>query len=371
MPDHDVAIVGAGPVGLLLACLLAQSGIDIAVYEKRAGEDERSRAIGIHPPGIAALDEAGLGASVRSEALGLDGGEVLCGGRVLASVSFTPRQRVLILPQHRTHALLRSRLAELAPDALHFDHGVQDLHEDGAVVHLSLDAAGAHRDATASVVVAADGVRSGIRDRLGIPWHERPGSGSYVMADVPEDDVSPWARLHCEAGGLVEAFPLPDGRRRWVVGDPEGRLQDPDSFAQAILERTGVRPTMPEDSPTPFRAQQHRAARASRGRVVLLGDALHETSPIGGQGMNLGWTAATQLAVAVEQTLRAGPPDFAAYERSVLRSAARAQRRSAFYMAMGRPARGAALGARNTVISVLGSAPLRGRTADLITMRGL
>ena len=52
MPDHDVAIVGAGPVGLLLACLLAQRGVDVAVFDARSGADGRSRAIGIHPPGL-------------------------------------------------------------------------------------------------------------------------------------------------------------------------------------------------------------------------------------------------------------------------------------------------------------------------------
>lgn len=73
MPDHDVAIVGGGPVGLLLACLLAQRGVEVAVYEQRTGADDRSRAIGIHPPGRAALDAAGLGDAFRNEALELDG----------------------------------------------------------------------------------------------------------------------------------------------------------------------------------------------------------------------------------------------------------------------------------------------------------
>ena len=368
MPDHDVAIVGAGPVGLLLACLLAQRGIDVAVFEARDGADERSRAIGIHPPGQVALDAAGIGDEARGEALVLEGGEVVCAGRVLASLSFSERQRVLILPQHRTGELLRGRLSELSADALQLGRAVAGVRNEGTVVRLTLAQS---NDVTASVVVAADGVRSGIRQQLGIGWRGRPGAGWYAMADTHDVDRGSRAQLYCEAEGLVESFPLPEGRRRWVAADPERVLGEAESFMRAIHARTGIHLDLASETrPTIFQARQHRASRLVDGRVVLVGDAAHETSPIGGQGMNLGWAAAVDLAAAIERSLRAGLPDFADYERRALRAAARAQRRSYFYMTMGRPVRGPVLAGRNAVIRMLGTAPLRDRTADMITMRG-
>lgn len=376
MPDHDVAIVGAGPVGLLLACLLAQAGIDVAVYERRGDDDDRSRAIGIHPPGLAALDAAGLGAQVREEALELEGGEVLSGGRVLASLSFAAGQRVLVLPQHRTHALLVERLRQLRSATMLTGHDVVDVRNEGSLVRLAFDAAGERREATASFVVAADGVHSGIRRLLGIGWHGRHGSGSYAMVDITQAQRSSRVQLHCETAGLVESFPLPRGQRRWVAADPRGALGDATAFAGAIRERTGIRLELPAGlRPTMFRAQQHRAARLTAGRVVLLGDAAHETSPIGGQGMNLGWTAALRLAMTLDHSLQRGraefrEADFREYERRTRRDAATAQRRSAFYMAMGHAARGPWLIARNSGIRLLGTAPLRRSTANMITMRG-
>src|SRR5690606_11906002 len=171
------------------------------------------------------------------------------------------------------------------------------------------------------------------------------------------------ARLYCEAAGLVESFPLPQARRRWVVSDPHRVFGDTVAFAGEIRRRTGIRPELPADArPAVFHGQQHRAERLAAGRIVLVGDAGHETSPIGGQGMNLGWAAALELAAAIELSLRAREPEFDAYERSTLAAAVRAQRRSRFYMTMGRPARGPVLVARNAVIGMLGSPPLRQRT---------
>lgn len=367
MPDHDVAIIGAGPVGLLLACLLAQAGVDVVVFEARDGTDRRSRAIGIHPPGRDALEAAGLGAPVHEEALALDGGEVICRGRTLASVSFAAGQQVLILPQQRTDALLRQRLSQLCEHALRPGRNVTGVREEGDAVRVQIEAS---RDVTASYVIGADGVRSGLRAQLGIGWRPRPGRGRYAMADVPGDTGPARAQLHCEPAGLVESFPLPRARR-WVASDPQRTLGDAAAFAQAIQERTGIRLDLPAGiQPATFEVRQHLADRSVVGRIALVGDAAHETSPIGGQGMNLGWMAARHLADVICRALRDGRGDLRDYERRTRHAAAGAQRRSYFYMTMGRPVRAPGLVARSALIRLLGTAALRTRTADMITMRG-
>lgn len=375
MRDGDVVVVGAGPVGLLLACLLAQGGLRTVVCERRVDPDARTRAIGIHRPGLDALDAAGVGGAVRAEALRLQGGEVRSRRRTVAELTFDADRPVLVLPQSRTHALLRSRLTALSPDALRPGWTVRALRDEGAAVHVAVDTAAGALGLTAGVVVVADGVRSRFRRELAAGWHRRAGEARYAMVDVDADVADPHDRavLHCEPEGLVESFPLPGGRRRWVARQREGEdLSTAAAFRAAVLARTGIRLSLGEDlRPASFHASQHTVGRAVHGRIMLLGDAAHELSPIGGQGMNLGWGDALRLAAALAARGCDAAPDLRGFEAAVRRRTRIAQRRSAFYMAMGAPATGVTVRGRELLLRALGSAPLRDGTAGLITMRGL
>lgn len=366
MPDAIIA--GGGPVGLLLGCLLAGRGVDVLVCEKRDGADVRTRAIGIHPPGLAALDDAGVGEGVRAEAVQLDRGEVHARGRILASVPFGAARPVMTLAQPRTVALLRARLQELG-SALRTGSAVRGFRDEGHRVAVRI---AGEEERHAAFLVVADGVRSGLRRAAGVGWRAHGGTAQYAMIDVPDDGEDRVARIHCEPDGLVESFPLPGGVRRWVVRTGDGDGMTADRFAEAVRSRTGLRIRIPDGaSPTAFTAAQHRAARFARGRVALLGDAAREISPIGGQGMNLGWSDAAMLASAMTDSLRGGDPDLDGCARRASRRAAAAQRRSSFYMAMGAPVPLFIQRVREGAVRGLGSRPLRQRAAELVTMGGL
>jgi 2-polyprenyl-6-methoxyphenol hydroxylase-like FAD-dependent oxidoreductase len=374
MTDHDVVIVGAGPVGLLLACLLAQSEVDVLVCERRAQPGGGSRAIGIHRPGLDALDAAGVGAGVRREALALSGGAVRSRGRTLAALDFTEERPVLVLPQTRTDALLRARLGRVAPGSLHLGHTVRSIRDEEDFVRVTVDGGQGVREVTARVTVIADGVHSPFREAL-FPgsWAPRRGRGRYAMVDVPDPVLTDRAVLHCEPEGLVESFPVPGGIRRWVLRETRsGEFAAATVFREEVRRRTGMTPPIPDAAaPVSFHARQHAAHPLVRGRVVLVGDAAHEVSPIGGQGMNLGWIGAARLADGIRASLDRGRMDLGRYERRMSRSVRAAHRRSAFYMAMGAPASGLPMRAREALMATLGSPPLRTWTTGLLTMRGI
>lgn len=432
----DVAVVGAGPVGLLLACLLVQRGLSVTVLEARGQSSEHSRAIGIHPPGIAVLAQLGIADAAIAAGTPIFRGEAWCDGELLGALEIGEAGGrypfVLSLPQQATERLLRERLIELngGVDPVRREVRVTGVSQRAEHVELTTrpshvvvatgPAAAASEDASAGVaqdaapprraqartvlaryVVGADGARSRVRELAGIRWVAVGQAQPYLMADFRSSQprlggrsgsggsvglAATTALLAFERGGVVESFPLPGGWRRWVVltdriwheasaadlagivRDRTGIELDPASASEQDHERT-------DSSLSTFAVRQHLASCMAAGRIALLGDAAHEVSPIGGQGMNLGWLDAAALAPALELAVRGGHElesrALREYDRRRRFAARRAVAQAAFNMQIGREASGARLGVRNALVRVLARPPFRALLAQAFTMRGL
>ena len=102
----EVIVIGAGPVGLLMAAELRRRGVSVEILEQRAAPGPGSRAIGVHPPVLAALEDSGLTAALLEHALRVPRGEARSQGRVLGTVRFdrlsTRFPFVATLPQAAT-----------------------------------------------------------------------------------------------------------------------------------------------------------------------------------------------------------------------------------------------------------------------------
>ena len=91
--DADVAVVGAGAAGLYLAARMAQDGLSVVVLEARDAPTDHSRAIGIHPPGLAALDDIGAAVPLLERGVHVrrghaHAGDALHGVRLLGTLDF-------------------------------------------------------------------------------------------------------------------------------------------------------------------------------------------------------------------------------------------------------------------------------------------
>ncbi|MER2136767.1 MAG: NAD(P)/FAD-dependent oxidoreductase [Arthrobacter sp.] len=357
--DVDVAVIGGGPVGLALAILALQDGLRVRVLEARTERSSHSRAIGIHPPGMAALEATGVSAQLAAEGVQIRTGAARTRDTGLVNISFaktsTAYPYVLALPQERTEAVLQARLQELDPEALQRGHRVTSLHDDGTGVTLTGTRAGGDFTLRASWAVAADGARSAVRSLLGVQAAGTLLRDSYLMGDFPDNTGDgPVGVLYLEPEGIVESFPLPGGKRRWVAHTRSVRTDaDAKDLARIVAARTGQTPDAAASTMlSAFAVRTTALKRLIHGRTVLIGDAAHEVSPIGGQGMTLGWMDASELAPLLAASVRGADVggQLAAFDRRRRRAAAVASAQARLNMALGRPLPASVMRLRNAVL---------------------
>ncbi|BCW45507.1 NAD(P)/FAD-dependent oxidoreductase [Arthrobacter sp. StoSoilB5] len=355
----DVVIVGAGPVGLFMGVILLQQGHRVRIVERRPNRSRRSRAIGIHPPALKELDHAGLAPALVASGVRIERGVAYSKGAKVAELPFSGDPDfpfILAVPQPITEQVLEQAVLALDPDAIVRGATVREFSDDGGTVSVLADSPSGALAYTSRLLLAADGAHSMIRRRLLPGLSVRSYPDCYLMGDfIDSTGHGDDAVLYLEPDGIVESFPLPGHIRRWVVrlGVP-ARSPTAAGLAALVEARTGV--VVDPDSSTmlsAFEVQSRLAKRMVHGRTVLLGDAAHEISPIGGQGMNLGWLDAAALAPIVDSSLKgeAVGVRLREFEEKRRRAASRASLQAGLNMALGRPLHPAIMASRNLLFA--------------------
>ncbi len=303
LPSYcDILVVGAGPVGMLQALLFQKAGFQVAVVDRRTDIDQHSRAIGIHPPGLASLDQVGLATSFTEKGITVTGGWAYVDGKPVGRMGFDQNPGLwkypVVMPQHSTERILEQALAS---NNIPVYRGCSFVGFDqtGDSVQVAVrDQDYVNHMVSCRLLVGCDGKRSAVRSAIGTDWNGGKYPDRYIMGDFRDQglfEADAVINLHRE--GMVESFPLPDGKRRWVA---RLRHDTGEPNVEMLVEtvRARMSPEVELDDCTMFSAfgiERWRADRLVKGRVVLAGDAAHVVSPIGGQGMNLGWMDASDL----------------------------------------------------------------------------
>lgn len=337
----DVAIVGAGPVGLLVACLLGAKGLSVLLLEKRTESPPHSQAIGIMPPSLQILAKLGLdqefirqGVQVKDCLVHGESGHL---GRVSFRNIPDKHRFILSLPQNQTLALLQRKLADYP--SITFRPGCEASNVEQHADHCEFTTQG--RKARSSYVIACDGSRSPLRESLGFKHSSHTYGVHFLMGDFADrTGFYDEAHVFFKAEGATETFPLPGGLRRWIIQTPQRLDQAPAGFiSEVVTQRTGIElPPETQINESAFSPRRLNCHRYHDRRVILCGDAAHVMSPIGGQGMNTGFADAEFLANALPLIFqaKANPgPLLEAYDRYRRKAAEAAIQRAGLGMWLG------------------------------------
>lgn len=311
--QHEVIVVGGGPVGAAAALALRAKGFDVALLERSPtpprfdADDYDLRVYAISPASAALLDGVGAWSPIQARRASAYSAMQVWEQGVTRGLSFTAadagsRQLGWIVEHNLIVAELWARFGGLPVYrgvdivAAHF--------EPGAQAELQL-AEG--RSLSARLIVAADGTDSKLRDLAGIEtigWrYSQRAVVCHVQTEKSHRETA-WQRFL--PSGPLAFLPLVDGRCSivWSLDEPladEVLALDDAAFCArlgAVSEYAlGVVKTTTRRVAFPLRLQHARSYYGER--LVLLGDAAHTVHPLAGQGVNLGFADVTAVATVL------------------------------------------------------------------------
>jgi len=322
--DCDVLIAGGGPAGVTLAVLLARRGVSVVVAEKEVAIYPLPRAAHLDHEAMRILQEAGVADAVMATSrranrydflnargdllLRFEGGDQIGpGGWPAANMIHQPS----------VEAQLRDVLAALPQAQLHCRWELTSLIDDGEGVTARIATPEGEKTLRARYLVGADGARSPVREACGIEFDDLGFEEPWLVVDVLVDDISklPKDNLQiCDPARPTTCVLMGEGRHRWEFMILPGESADQvssDAFVEKLLEPWNVKGAvrLERKAVYTFRARVARAWR--KGRVLLAGDAAHQTPPFAGQGMcsglrdvaNLAWKLAAVTQGKADQRL--------------------------------------------------------------------
>ncbi len=326
-----VAVIGAGPVGLVTALGLARYGVETIVLEEddRLSLDTKAGTVltrtleVLHRYG--ALDEV-LRASLRIDEIGdLDRATNTARASVLtgALTEDTRFPFVINIPQHELEPVLKGALERVAPGALRLSHRLERFEQHDDHVALTVATPEGTKTLRARYVLACDGGRSQVREQLGITVQGTTLPERYSLVDLKVDldvadardypylayfgDPSEWMILVRQPHCWRFLFPLAPGRE-------EPTREELADKARRFIGEVGELEILGSNVYT----VHHRVADRWRdGRIFLMGDAAHLITPMWALGLNTGVLDASNLPWRIAWVLRgwAQPSLLDAYEQ--------------------------------------------------------
>ena len=331
-----VVVVGAGPNGLTTANLLARYGVEVLLVERNATTVQEPRAVSIDDESLRTMQAIGVIDDVVSRAvLGYGSDYFSAGGSCFLQVRPTakeygyPKRNAFRQPvfEQQLRDYFCAHAAGVNRSDAWFSTELIDFRQGPDMIHLVLRRAdGSLTEVHTPYLVACDGGRSFVRERLGIKLSGSTFRERWLILDLEETrDSSRDTKVFCDPARPCLSLPGPDRTRRFEFmlheGETEPEVTSPE-FTRKLLAPHGEEST-PLRRSRVYTFHARMADRWRDGRIFLVGDAAHLTPPFAGQGMNSGIRDAHNLAwklAAVVQG-RLGPRLLETYEQERRRHA--------------------------------------------------
>jgi 2-polyprenyl-6-methoxyphenol hydroxylase-like FAD-dependent oxidoreductase len=308
----DVVVVGAGPVGLMMAGELRLGGVDVVVYEKLPAPPRESRGASFTRRTAECFDQRGLLGRL---------GEVepadshLGGVRIDLSMFEEDHSSVRGVSQFRTERMLEGWAAELGV-LVRRGCEVTGFRETRDGVTAAFDGPAGRGEDTARYLVGCDGGRSSIRRLAGIDFPGPQPTRGFYTADVTGIETRRRRIVENLPGGsMVLAMDLENGVTRVVVHEKGMPPRDRDSLTYTELADAWQRLTGESIHHgqcrwlSCFTDASRVATEYRRGRVFLAGDAAHVQPPAMAQGLSVGVQDAVNLGWKLAATINGWAPE--------------------------------------------------------------
>ena len=303
----DVAIVGAGPVGLMIANYLGQCGVNVTLVEKLDSLIDYPRAIGLDDESLRSFQSVSLADKVLPHTTPWHAMRFLTPkGRCFADI----QPKTDEFGWSRRNAFIQPLADRVLFDGLQRFNNVKVLfsrelssfeQNDSAVVLNLTDQNGRSERLHARYLIGCDGGNSLVRRSLDISFEGKTAPNQWIVVDIANDPLStPHVYLCCDPVRPYVSAALPHGVRRFefmvMPGETEAELSKPENMRKLLGK---VLPNPDNIELIRSRVYTHNARLAGRfrqGRVLLAGDAAHIMPVWQGQGYNSGMRDASNLA---------------------------------------------------------------------------
>ncbi|MFC5266289.1 FAD-dependent monooxygenase [Kribbella qitaiheensis] len=333
----DVVIAGAGPNGLMLACELSLAGVHPIVLERLPERSEEPRANGLVGQVVRMLDRRGLYERLKGDLVPPAPVPAFTFGALPLELSGLDDNPLYILgvPQRRIEEVLQERALELGVE-IRRGRELANLSQTPDAVTVEVAGPDGSYELQTRYLVGADGGRSLTRKLAGIdfpgvttdtmvsrtanavvpPELVDPATGALV---VPEYGMIPPFRHHRNERGLFVFAPFPGRIPLVSTGEWDVPTDGPMTFEdlrESVRRVLGVDlPLAAPDGDGPHVLRRvvggnsRLAERFREGRVLLVGDAAHVHSAIGGPGLNLGLQDTINLGWKLAAEIQGWAPD--------------------------------------------------------------